>query len=361
MKVTRTCSLHGGRPAWRLLSRLVLVALACSTVVKADVRTSVRAQPPGGGRVLVLYTYYEAPKAADNLRFFVAKTILEPAQHRARRSAQLRNACTSTGGESDTRYGSQDSSSDTCSVGPSATASQDAMAEGVDYVFVISGHECSVQLPEGDEFPHVRVLSFDNTAGHDFGAWAEALDYFNLRSPAYGRDKIAVDDKPSGAWKEYGAFVFINSSCRGPFLPGYVSGTMHWATPFVSRLSEKVRLVGPSVHFIPSYSNEVAFCDPKRSSLWANISRTGAGPRLDGYMLVTDTVGLELLLRAGVFSRWEVRQAPMCLRHAVLARGQSQPDGSCAFHNMHVVYPVTLKGPGALHPMLLTADCIPIP
>jgi hypothetical protein len=41
----------------------------------------------------------------------------------------------------------------------------------------------------------------------------------------------------------YGAFVFINSSCRGPFLPKYISGSMHWATPFLSRLNEKVKLV----------------------------------------------------------------------------------------------------------------------
>jgi hypothetical protein len=38
----------------------------------------------------------------------------------------------------------------------------------------------------------------------------------------------------------YGAFVFINSSCRGPFLPVYASRVLHWAMPFLSRLTNKV-------------------------------------------------------------------------------------------------------------------------
>ncbi len=47
---------------------------------------------------------------------------------------------------------------------------------------------------------------------------------------------------------KYGAFVFINSSCRGPFLPKYVSGFLHWATPFLSRLNQNVKLLLYDLH-----------------------------------------------------------------------------------------------------------------
>jgi hypothetical protein len=126
---------------------------------------------------------------------------------------------------------------------------------------------------------HVRVLSVENT-GSDFGAWAQALEMLG------GVDEVGGDDGV------YGAVAFINSSCRGPFLPDYVSGTMHWATPFLSRLSSKIKLVGPALHFIPTYSTEVAMCDARRSHLWANVAETGAGPRIDTFMFVTDRVGL---------------------------------------------------------------------
>jgi hypothetical protein len=48
-------------------------------------------------------------------------------------------------------------------------------------VFIISGHECSVPLPEGPGFPHVRVLSMDNQGhGFGFGAWGIASQESSL-------------------------------------------------------------------------------------------------------------------------------------------------------------------------------------
>jgi hypothetical protein len=50
---------------------------------------------------------------------------------------------------------------------------------------------------------------------------------------------------------------------------------------------------------------QVQFCDAKRSPLWANISVTGAGPRVDGYMFVTDREGLRVIQSFGVFQAFE--------------------------------------------------------
>ncbi len=58
----------------------------------------------------------------------------------------------------------------------------DALAEGVDYVIVISGHECSVQLPEGPLYPHVQVLRIDNRGKWYDGSWSHALQLLGLRA-----------------------------------------------------------------------------------------------------------------------------------------------------------------------------------
>ena len=174
----------------RLWSALFVLVLSASAGTDSDQPGHGSAEPSaqctacgrvraetGRGRLLVLYQYYEAPKAADNLRFFLAKTVLErPGQH----------------------------------------------DDGADYVFIISGHHCSVPLPEGPAFPHVRVFGIDNT-GHDFGAWADALQLLGMSLDQDGEPQGGQDDQKGtgegedsdGEWgKAYGAVAFINSSCR---------------------------------------------------------------------------------------------------------------------------------------------------
>jgi hypothetical protein len=45
-------------------------------------------------------------------------------------------------------------------------------------------------------------------------------------------------------------------------------------------------------------SIEATFCDTSKP-IWANIAEHGAGPRVDGYMFVTDAVGMQVWLDAG--------------------------------------------------------------
>ena len=46
---------------------------------------------------------------------------------------------------------------------------------------------------------------------------------------------------------------------------------------------------------------ELELCN-RSKRIWANISATGAGPRVEGYMFVTDTIGLDIWLQAGVLT-----------------------------------------------------------
>ncbi len=141
----------------------------------------------------MIYSYHESPRTARNLRFFLDQTALDWA----------------VPGE--------------CQTGPR-----------LELVLVISGHLCSVDLPSAS---NVLVLHVDDSVT-DFGVYTDALEAMGITIEAQG-------------WKLlFKYFIFINSSCRGPFLPSYAS-MLHWTDPFTSKITAEVKLVGPSIHFIP--------------------------------------------------------------------------------------------------------------
>ena len=46
--------------------------------------------------------------------------------------------------------------------------------------------------------------------------------------------------------KEYDFFIFINDTCRGPFIPNYIPDDITWVELFLHKLNEKVKMVGPT-------------------------------------------------------------------------------------------------------------------
>ncbi|KXZ52810.1 hypothetical protein GPECTOR_8g196 [Gonium pectorale] len=97
--------------------------------------------------------------------------------------------------------------------------------------------------------------------------------------------------------KRYRYFFFINCSVRGPFLPAYARGNVHWTVPFTSRLVGDVKLVGPTV------SCEGSPLNGDFRGKWRY------NPHVQSYVVATDQVGLQVLLDDGrVFhchnSRW---------------------------------------------------------
>jgi hypothetical protein len=80
----------------------------------------------------------------------------------------------------------------------------------------------------------------------------------------------------------YSHYLWINSSVRGPFLPGYLRGAMHWATPLLSRIDQKTKLVGPTINCGGAHG------EPPR-------------PHIQSYVVATDRIGLDILFKAGVF------------------------------------------------------------
>lgn len=122
------------------------------------------------------------------------------------------------------------------------------------HVIVING-ACSIedQIPK---FENVRIVKRANT-GFDFGAWAHALRESQL--------------------DQFDYFFFVNSSVAGPFVPTYQDFSQ-WPTPFVSMLDDRVKLAGLSI------------------DIW------DGSPIVHSMLLCTDRVGLDLLVRNGVFT-----------------------------------------------------------
>lgn len=94
----------------------------------------------------------------------------------------------------------------------------------LDFVFVVNGDECSVDIPI--DRPNVKMIKRANS-DYDFGAYYDALKGETL--------------------SEYDFFVFLNTSVRGPFLPLYCQYD-NWTTPFLNMITSDVKLVGTTVN-----------------------------------------------------------------------------------------------------------------
>jgi len=127
--------------------------------------------------------------------------------------------------------------------------------EDIDYIIVINGHECSIELPE---LPNLSVLKRDNI-GFDYGGHAAALDFLTLKG------------------KVYDYYFFINSGVIGPILPHYFKHA-HWSSIFIEKITDKVKLVGTTIVCLPAED------------------AGGYGPKIEGFFFMTDKIGLEALV-----------------------------------------------------------------
>jgi hypothetical protein len=67
----------------------------------------------------------------------------------------------------------------------------------------------------------------------------------------------------------------MDATARGPFLPVYASSRVHWAEPFLKRLSEQVKLVGPTISCQPVQSNPKSEL-PKRDNPYVQVREGGS-------------------------------------------------------------------------------------
>ncbi|GAB4813085.1 hypothetical protein N2152v2_000131 [Parachlorella kessleri] len=140
--------------------------------------------------------------------------------------------------------------------------------DNCDYVFVLQqGEGLSDPDPLPKLPPNARYLTHENKC-FDIGTVGWVLESHVDR-------------------RKYSYFVWLNSSVRGPFLPAYLAGKMHWTEPFLGKLSSSVKLVGPTINCGGAYGRPPV-------------------PHVQSYVAATDRLGLQILLDTGsVFRCWE--------------------------------------------------------
>jgi len=143
------------------------------------------------------------------------------------------------------------------------------------FIFIINGHKCSVPIPSRS---NIRTIRRDNY-GFDFGAWGEGLTLVDIN--------------------EYTHFIFINSTCVGPFLPRYSS--LLWADLFVSSISSEYKLCGPTINYL-------------RHNPISEV------PHIQSFAFGTDCTGLKILLENNIFSpSKDIDKNSLVIKHEIQA------------------------------------------
>lgn len=107
-------------------------------------------------------------------------------------------------------------------------------------------------------------LFFHNrkNTGHDFSGWAYVLFIEKFNKKIY---------------ELYDYYIFINSSCMGPFVPLYVKN--NWVELFTNMITNDIKLVGPTINLY--YGR----------------------PHIQSYMMCTDRIGIDIAIRKNIFTK----------------------------------------------------------
>eukprot|EP00891_Asterochloris_glomerata_P004976 jgi/Astpho2/4976/fgenesh1_pg.00070_%23_29_t len=135
-------------------------------------------------------------------------------------------------------------------------------ADGCEYIIVLQQGSDLHQLESRPPLPtNARYMEHPNSC-FDIGTVGWVLNH----------EDVVVS--------QYQYFVWLNSSVRGPFLPAYLRGKMHWTAAFTSRITDSVKLVGSTINCGRAY--EMA-----------------PTPHVQTYVVATDQVGLKVLRDKG--------------------------------------------------------------
>lgn len=88
--------------------------------------------------------------------------------------------------------------------------------------------------------------------------------------------------------ENYRFFLFMNSSVRGPFLPAFWPGGVHWSRALTAKLTSRVKLVGPTIS-----------CQPASPPPGSAPSTERRSVHVQAYLVATDQVGLAVLRQDG--------------------------------------------------------------
>lgn len=135
-------------------------------------------------------------------------------------------------------------------------------SKGNHFNFVINSPTGGEQIPVQENISIIK----GNNQGHDFGAYKESID--------------------NSDWESFDRFIFMNDTCRGPFIPNYVPESINWVDMFLKDINDKVKLVGPT------WFN-------KKFNPWLNRQLgipTGDNDHIQSWCFGLDKIALRLLI-----------------------------------------------------------------
>lgn len=124
------------------------------------------------------------------------------------------------------------------------------------YYIVVNG-ECSLDTSNFN-YKNTTYIKRENI-GFDFGAWGFSLGQNNI--------------------DQYEKFIFINSTCIGPFIPRYTK-KYDWVNLFTSPLGGKIKLCGPTINY--TYRDRIL-------------------PHIQSFAFSTDLEGIKILKENNIF------------------------------------------------------------
>jgi hypothetical protein len=141
------------------------------------------------------------------------------------------------------------------------------------YIMIVNGEKISAQIPN---YNNIRILNRQNRyhIGGDFRGWSQALETVKIQDFKY--------------------YIFLNSTVRGPFIPRYIPNSMTWLELFTNKLTNKIKLVGPTVNY---------------------QTRFGFKPHIQSSFFCTDITGLNLLIKNNIFTNFGFRRDDIIKNH----------------------------------------------
>lgn len=133
----------------------------------------------------------------------------------------------------------------------------------------------------GEKIPVKNNISIikGHNKGYDFGGYKQSLESVNL--------------------EEFERFIFINDTCRGPFLPEYIS-TRTWIDIIGHHIKDQIKLVGATWNFHGSGGH------------------TGIDNlHIQSYFFATDLQGVNLLLNENIFDTTGKKKMDIINHHEI--------------------------------------------
>lgn len=174
------------------------------------------------------------------------------------------------------------------------------------YLLIINNYQCSINIPD-----YYVVIKKENS--YD-------LEAYNI---IFNNEYINI--------KDYKYFIFINSSCIGPFIPVYCN---NWVKCFTDLINDNIKLVGP---IIEKNGNDLGYKAFINFDLNNNNNTLFSDrlPFIHSYMFATDYIGLELFKKYNIFEKVKSKEELIIIKEYLLT--------SCILYNNYNVKSLLFK------------------